>query len=154
MSKTITIIFCFIFCCITACSEDTLSPEDEIKQYIANGKMAAEERSHNELGNLIDEHYRDQKGLNKKQIIKMARGYFFTHKNIHLLTQVVSIDFQNKKRAFVVLYVAMAGNVIADLSTLTSIRAQVYRFDLQLIKDDKWLLQQAKWQTARVQDML
>jgi len=143
-----------IFFCITACSDEATSPENEIKQYIESGKLATEKRSHSDLANLIDESYKDHRGWNRLDIKKIARAYFFTHKNIHLLTKIDSIDFQNENSAFVVLHVAMAGNVITDLNSLTSLRARIYKFELQLIKNDVWLLQQAKWQTANIKDML
>jgi len=154
MNKLISSFLIFIFICLTSCSGDKTSPEDEIKQYIESGKLAAENRSHSELADLIDKQYRDHKGLDKKQLKNMARGYFFTHENIHLLTKIESIDFQNENNAFVVLHVAMAGNTIKDLNAITRLRARVYRFELQLIKDDTWLLQQAKWKSADIADML
>ena len=144
----------FIFLCITSCSDEATSPEEEIKQYIENGKLATEKRNHSELADLIDESYKDQRGWNRLDIKKVARAYFFTHKNIHLLTKIDSIDFQNKNSAFVILHVAMAGNVITDLNSLSSLRARIYKFELQLIKNDVWLLQQAKWETANFKDML
>jgi hypothetical protein len=147
------LVIIFIFNLIS-CSDETLSPENEIKQFIENGKIAAESRSHNDLAELIDEQYRDQKGWDKKQIKNLARAYFFTHKNIYLFTKIRSIDFQDQNRAFVILHVAMAGSAIDDLSALSSLRARVYEFQLQLIKDDVWLLQQAKWKSANIKDML
>lgn len=148
-----TFLIFFLFC-ITACSDETTSPEEEIKQYIKNGKLATEKRSHSELADLIDESYKDQRGWNRLDIKKIARAYFFKHKNIHLLTKIDSIDFQNKNSAFVVLHIAMAGNVITDLNSLSSLRARIYKFELQLIKNDVWLLQQAKWEPASIKDML
>jgi len=153
MKLTFNTFLLFIFFFITACSNEITSPEEEIKQYIENGKQAAEKRNHSELADLIDESYKDQRGWNRLDIEKIARAYFFTHKNIHLLTKLESIDFQNKNSAFVVLHVAMAGNVITDLNSLTSLRARIYKFELQLIKNDVWLLQQAKWETANIKDM-
>jgi len=154
MNKFISSFFLFVIICLTSCSEDVLSPEDEIRQYIESAKLAAESRSHSELADLIDEQYRDHKGLDKKQLKNMARGYFFSHENIHLLTKIESINFQNENNAFVVFHVAMASNIIKDLNAITRLRARVYRFELQLIKKDMWLLQQAKWKPADIKDIL
>lgn len=149
------ILCSFLFCCtLLSCSENTVTPEDEIRQYIEAGKIAAEKRSHNDLSDLIDENYRDHKGLNKNQITKMARAYFFTHKNIHLYTQIESIELQDKNRAFVILNAAMAGSRISNISSLTKIGARVYKFELQLIKDNEWLLQQATWKRINLKDLL
>jgi len=137
-----------------SCSSEKLSPEDEIKQYIESGKLAAENRSYSDLAELISEQYKDHKGLNKKRLKNMARAYFLTHQNIFLLTKIDSINFQNENSAFVVVYVAMAGTVISDLNALSRLRSRIYKFELQLIKNDTWLLEQAKWKSANINDML
>ncbi|HED35363.1 MAG TPA: hypothetical protein ENJ08_14300 [Gammaproteobacteria bacterium] len=65
------------------------------------------------------DNYRDQQNFDKKKVRQMARGYFFTHKNIHLFTQIENIHFLNDKSAFVTVHVAMAGTVITDINALT-----------------------------------
>jgi len=154
MKKIFLSFLIIILVSITACSDEKTSPEDEIKSYINSGKLAAERRSSSDLADLIDKNYRDQRGWNKQKVKKIARAYFFTHKNINLLTKIDSIDFQSNNSAFVVLHVAMAGNVITDVNSLTSLRARIYKFELQLIKDEVWLLQQAKWKPAKIKDIL
>ena len=138
---------------LNGCSSDALSKEDEIKQYIEAGVEAAENRSSSDLAELIDESYRDDKSYNKTQLAKIARLYFFRHKNIFLFTKLNEIEFVAENQALVSLYVAMAGSVISDSSVLSSLRAKTYRFELELIKQDKWLLTRATWQPASVGDM-
>jgi len=139
---------------LTSCTDEALTPEDEIKAFIASGKEAAENRSHNDLGYLVSNDYQDQKNLNKKQITALARAYFFRHKNIHLFTKIDTINFKDNNQAFVVVYVAMAGSAIVDLNTLSSLRARTYRFELLLEKNEEWLLRQAKWKSAKLNDIL
>ncbi|MCK4709347.1 MAG: hypothetical protein KAU21_12075 [Gammaproteobacteria bacterium] len=150
-------IFILFFVCVTffvsSCSDRELSREDEIRQYIERGVEVAEDRSSSDLADLIDESYRDHKGLGKQQVKKMLRAYFFMHKNIYLFTKIRDIKFLSDNEASVTLHVAMAGSVIADASVLSSLRARLYKFELQLIKQDEWLLQQAKWQPASMHDM-
>jgi len=133
-----------------ACSDDELSREDEIKQFIESGIEAAESRNSGDLAELIDENYLDDKALNKKQLTKLVRLYFFRHKNIFLFTKFGEIEFLTDNVALVTLHVAMAGSVISDASMLTSLTAQTYKFELELIKRDEWLLQRAKWQRASI----
>jgi len=150
----------FLFVCIccvlliSSCADEALTPEDEIKAYIASGKEAAENRSHSDVADLISENYKDQKNLDKKKIAGLARAYFFRHKNIHLFTKIDSIDFKDDNQAFVIVYVAMAGSAIVDINTLGSLRARIYRFDLLLEKNEEWLLRQAKWNRAKLKDIL
>jgi len=86
-------------------------------------------------------------------LTKLARLYFFRHKNIYLFTKIREIKFYSESRASVTVYVAMAGSVIADVSVLSSLRARVYKFELDLVKQDEWLLEQASWQPANMSEM-
>ena len=143
--------------CITlllnACSDSALSREDEIKQTIETGVKAAENRSSSDLAKLVDDNYLDQKGLNKNELSKLVRLYFFRHKNIYLFTKLDGIEFLAENEALVTLHVAMAGSVISDVTALSSLTAKIYKFELELVKQDEWLLRQAKWQRASMGDM-
>jgi len=152
--QRLTVFLLFIFSCLLlACSEEENDPQNEIREYIENAKLSVENRSHSDASELIHDSYLDQQGMNKKAATAKLRAYFFIHKNIHLHTQIESIDLRNENEAFVVVHVVMAANAIADINALTSLRARVYRFELLLLKDDKWLLKQAKWQTAKIKDL-
>ncbi|MCZ6486858.1 MAG: hypothetical protein O6703_01630 [Gammaproteobacteria bacterium] len=129
------------------------SPEDQIRQYIETGVTAAENRSADDLAELIHDNYLDLRGINKAQLTRLLRLYFFRHKNIYLFTKLKEINFLSDKQAQVSLYVAMAGTLISDLTTLSSLRAQIYEFELQLIKDEEWLLREAKWQAIAIGDI-
>jgi len=136
-----------------ACSDDELSREDEIKLYIESGIEAAEDRSISDLAELIDENYLDEKSINKAQLTKLLRLYFFRHKNIYLFKKIDEIDFLAENEALVTLHIAMAGSVISDVNSLTSLTAKIYQFELYLVKQEEWLLQQAKWQAGSIGDL-
>lgn len=148
-----------ILCCLSiltlvvGCFDSALSPEDQVRQFIEAGVQAAEDRSAKDLAELIHIEYKDRRGYGKNQIEKLSKLYFFRHKNIYLLTKINEIDFLSENEAQVSMHVAMAGNVISDTSLLSSLRARIYKFELLLIKDEAWLLQQASWQPASVGDM-
>jgi hypothetical protein len=148
-------LYCFIclFVMLGACSDKPLSREEQVKQFIDKGINAAEDRSHRDLGELIDEGYLDQKGLNKTQLIKLSKLYFFRHKNIFLFTKIDEIDFVTENEAAVSLHVAMAGSTISSASALLNLRARIYRFELELVKKDGWLLRDASWSPASMTDM-
>ena len=152
-NKVLILIIPCITLLVHACSDGTLSREDEIKQYIETGIEAAENRSTRDLAELIDEKYLDEKRLNKTQLTKLVRLYFFRHKNIYLFTKVDEIEFLADNEAIVTLHVAMAGSVISDASLLASLRAETFKFELELIKQDEWLLRRASWRRARMMDM-
>ncbi len=137
---------------LPACSDGT-SPEDEIRVYIAAAVDAAEARDAGDLADMIDAAYRDEQGHDKKRLGSMLRAYFFRHKNIHLFSKIGAIEMLADNRAQVHLHVAMAGSVIADVNALAALRAQIYAFELTLVKDDDWLLQQARWRPAGIADL-
>ena len=139
---------------IQACSSNETSKEDQVRLYINELKVSAEKRSHTEIGMKVDDNYSDYKQLNKSQLIGLAARYFFMHNNIHLFVKIEEMTFHSKNQVNVILYVAMAGNVISDASMLTSLRAKIYKFDLHLIKEDEWLLKLADWKRSNVKDMM
>ena len=151
VSKALLIFsICLLF---LACSSKPTTPEDDIRVYLENAVEAAENRDHGDLSDLIDDGYLDQRGMDKSQLSTLLRAYFFRHKNIYLFTKIRDISFPADNEAAVTLHVAMAGSVISDASALASLRARMFRFELQLIKQDEWLLRSAKWQIANMADM-
>jgi hypothetical protein len=142
----------WVFILIQSCSDNAVSSQDEIRAYIDSGVNAAESRDMDAMAELMHGDYSDQKGYNKKQLTGLLRGYFFRHKNIHLFTKIDSIELLAENEAIVRMHVAMAGSVIADVDALAALRARIYRFELQLIKQDEWLLTYAVWGPASMSD--
>ena len=154
MRKIIKSFFIFSLCFfLFACSGD-ISKEDQVRQFIDTAKNAAENRSYVDLAQLIHKEYADHKAMDKSQLVSFTGRYFLTHKNIHLFTKIDEMVFYSENKVKVTLYAAMAGNVISDVSVLLSLRAKVYKFELQLVKEDQWLLQLADWQQSSVKEMM
>ena len=150
--KTIFLVFYLAWATMLmqACSETAKSPEDEIRDFIQSSVEAAENRDLDSLNDLVHGNYIDQKGYNRQRLGGLLRAYFFRHKNIYLFTKIEEIDLLADNKAMVRLYVAMAGSVISDINALAALRAQLYEFELQLIKEDDWLLHHASWKPASI----
>jgi hypothetical protein len=138
---------------IQACSDSATSPEDEIRRYIEAGVQAGEDRSVDDLSELIHSEYIDQNGYGREQLGKLLRAYFFRHKSIHLFTRIDEIELLTANEAIVRLHVAMAGTVISDVTALSGLSARIYRFELQLFKQGEWLLRHASWARASLSDL-
>jgi hypothetical protein len=132
-----------------ACSDDG-SPETQIRRWIGSAVQAAEERSADGLNDLLHDNFIDQHGNNRQQLARLLRAYFFRHQSIHLFTRIDSIEMLSANQASVSLHVAMAGTVISDVSALSSLSARIYHFELQLVKQDDWLLRHASWEPASI----
>ena len=148
-------VFCLVWAVLLlqACSETAIPPEEQIRQFIKSGVEAAENSSLDDLSDLIHGNYLDQKGYNKQRLDGLLKAYFFRHKDIYLFTKIEEINLFAENQATVLLYVAMAGSVISDVDAIAAMRARIYQFELQLIKEDDWLLHHATWKPARVLDL-
>jgi hypothetical protein len=136
---------------LQACSGDSDSPEVQIQRFIDSAVQAGEARSADRIGDLLHRDFIDQQGNNGKQIGRLLRAYFFRHQNIHLFTRIDDIEILADNQASVSLHVAMAGTVISDITALASLQARVYRFELQMVReDDDWLLRHASWESANL----
>jgi hypothetical protein len=144
-----TVLLALVLLQLQACSDDG-SPEDQVRHLIDSAVQAAEDRSPDGLRDLMHTDFIDQQGNNRQQLVKLLRVYFFRHKNIHLFTRIDSIEMLSANQASVSLNVAMAGTVISDVNALSSLSARIYRFELQLIKQDDWLLRHASWEPASI----
>ena len=140
------IVALFLSVAVSGCSPQVQSPEEEIRQFIDRGIAAAEDRSAGTLADMIHEQYADRKGFTRQQLVKTLRLYFFRHDNIHLFRKIDHIQLHGTREATVELSVAMAGSVVSEASAWSGLRANVYRFQLELSKDDDWLLRKAEWQ--------
>ncbi len=138
---------------LLGCSGGTNLPEDEIRNFIAGAVEAAERRSPADLTQMIHDSYLDQRGYNKQQVRSLLRVYFLRHKNIHLFTRIGEIELLGDNQATARLHVAMAGSVISDIDAVSALRAQIYGFELRLVKQDEWLLQHASWKPASLVDL-
>jgi len=153
--KTAFRVSCLIWAVILmqACSDGRESPEAEIQSFIKAVVEAAENRNINDINDLVHANYLDQKGYDRQRLGGLLRAYYFRHKDIYLFTKIEEIDLHAGNEAMVRLYVAMAGSVISDVDALASLRAQIYLFELRLIKEDNWLLHHASWRPASIIDL-
>ena len=142
-----------ILCLAQACSSDGRSPEDQVRRFVDSAIEAGEGRNTGDLLGLTHVDYSDQQGNNRKRLEGLLRAYFFRHKNIHLFSRIDSIEVLGDNQATVKLHLAMAGTVISDVDALARLSARVYRFELQLVREDDWQLRHATWAPASLGDL-
>lgn len=139
---------------LAACSGQPESLETEIRAFIAQAQAAAEERNARELRALIAEDYVDVRGNNRQAIEKLIRLHLFRNQSIHVLTRVRAIEFPEPERALVTVMTALAGRPVASADELAGLNADLYRFDLELIRrgKDDWQVRHAAWEPASLAD--
>ena len=129
------------------------SPEEQVRQYVAAAEAVVEARNLGDLKELIAEKYQDDQGRTRRDIVAIAARYLYANKNIHVLTRIEGLTFPAPEQARLAVYAALTGQNVSDLDALLNMQADLYRFDLELGKDDgKWLLLRADWRPARGED--
>ena len=146
--------FAAILLLLSGCGEPD-SPENRIRQLIADGESAVEARSLADVRTLISEKYLDDKKRSRRDLSRLLAGYFLRHKSIHLLVQINEILVEEPDRARAVIYVAMAGRPLDDVSQLPLVHADLYRFELEfLVVEGEWRVTGGAWRKAAGRDFL
>ena len=138
---------------LAACSRDSSSPEAEIRALVAQAQTAAEARDVRGLRALVAEDYADAQGHDRKAVENLIRLHILRNQSIHLFTRIGDIAFPQPDRATVSVAAAMAGRPLASAGELVGVNADLYRFDLELIRrGGEWQVRRAAWKPARLED--
>ena len=138
---------------LIACSRDADSPTAQIRALVTQAQTAAEARDARSLRALIAEDYADAHGYDQKAVENLIRLHILRNQSIHLLIRIRDIAFPQPDHATVSVAAAMAGRPVANPGDLVGINADLYRFDLELVRrDDAWQVQRAAWEPARLDD--
>ncbi len=139
---------------LSACG-DSDTPQQRIERMIDAGESAVESRSLSATGKLISPVFQDHEGRGRKEMMQILAGLFWRHKHIHLLVQTDRIEMLDEQRARVLVYVAMAGHAITGVDDLASLRAHLYRFDLEVREEEgEWWVTSGSWRPADRSDFL
>jgi len=145
------ILIFFLFLLGNCSGGDT--PEDQIRRFVAAGEQAAEKKDIGGIKDLISEQYKDERGRTRKDIVAVAMRYFLANKNIHLLTRIKDLEVLSEKKALLKVYVAMSGKDVEGADSLLNVQADLYRFDLVLVKEGgDWQVIRADWYSALRED--
>ncbi len=138
---------------LVACSRNADSPEAEIRALVAQAQTAAEARDAPGLRALIADNYADVQGNDRKAMENLIRLHILRNQSIHLFTRIRSIALPQPDHAMVSVAAAMAGRPVANAGELVGLNADLYRFDLELIRrGGEWQVQRAAWEPARLDD--
>ena len=118
------------------------SPEQEVRDTIAAGERAAEDRDAGALIDLISEHYSDAEGRDAEVLSQYLRGYLLTHPSIHLVTRIESIELPY--RDFAKVRVTVGSLAREDAGETLDLAADVDELEIELTKEgDDWRVTRA-----------
>ena len=150
----VLILICFSLSFLSGCSQE-VSPESQVRLFIADGETAAEKRQVKDIKKMVSDNYADDHKRKKIDLVRIVAGYFLRHKNIHLFSHIGSLHFPEKGRAELTLFVAMSGQPVTDAKALFDIRADLNRLDMVLVlENSKWRLKKAVWRQAQIDDFI
>lgn len=135
---------------LAACGGQPDSPEAALRALLARAEQAAEARNAEALAGLLAEDYRDRAGRGPAEIERLLRLYFLRHREIHLLTDIETIELPYRDFARATVVVGMAGDDGALLP-----RTGVWRFELEFnLVEGEWRVSRAEWARARGTELL
>jgi hypothetical protein len=146
----IALLFVFTLL-LSGCSQDSDSAESQIRSMLSSMETAIQERSLDKVKSLVSPDYKDEWHPNRRAALRSLLIYFQGHTSIHLLTRVSELAISDdEKTAALVVFVGMAGKPIENADYLVALNADLYRFEVELAKDDDdWLVAGASWQRVR-----
>jgi len=140
LCRSLVSVACIV--ALTACGGPEAGPEEQLRQWVSHGEVAAEAKERRELVGMISPAYTDARGNERSDIENILRAYFFRQNSITLLTKIEEVRLIADSAAEIELTVGMAGQNDGVLG----FSADAYRFELELTQEgDDWLLISARW---------
>lgn len=119
----------------------------DMEQHIENG----------DLGKFMDffsDDYLDSRSNRKQDVRNLARLQILRNRNRHLFQQVTQIHVNEGRSAEAVIIVAMTGQSIDSATLLRNMRAELMKFKVEFVFDDRWRVISAEWARAEIGDFL
>lgn len=117
-------------------------------------EAGAQARDVGALKEQVSEAYADGAGNDKRAIGALVGLHLLRNESIHLLTRIRSVELPEPGAARAVAVVAMAGVPIPGPEALSTLRADLYRFDLALREEDGvWRVTGAAWRPASIDEL-
>lgn len=133
---------------LISCSDNEITPEEQIRQWVTEGVKLAEERKRDSLLEMVHDEYKDGKQRTKKDINRVLFALFAKNKSINLFNRIKSIEVEGKS-AKVEIVLAMTAKPEDKSKDIRVLKADLFIFTLNLAYDDIWLLKEASWKRSR-----
>ncbi|MDZ7841785.1 MAG: hypothetical protein U5R46_13375 [Gammaproteobacteria bacterium] len=139
---------------LAACGGPEESPEARIKDLISRAEQAAEDHDLSVFRDSVSDDYQDDHGYNRQTVLRLVQGMLLRNRSIHLLSLVREVRVGDGTAHARVL-VAMASRPIESADALLNVRADLMRFDVQLVLEgDEWWVRAVDWERAEMADFL
>jgi len=112
------------------------TPEDRVRNYIDQVAESAGARNWRDFDEYVADDYSDARGLQKKDVLAIVTRYILVNQHIHILKRIASVRVEDSGDAHAVVYAAMAGQPVSGPEDFARIKADFYRFEIDLSTGD------------------
>jgi hypothetical protein len=109
-------------------------PEAEIRALLAAAEQAAEERDVGFFGSVLGAGYRDSRGNDRDELIRLLRGYFLANQRVEIVSRVDEIVLEGEDAARAVVHAGLVGQR-SGATLIDGVQADLYRFEVELVND-------------------
>jgi len=151
-----TILLIVLFLTVLSCStEQKLTKEQLLRQSIKELEIRFEERKLGQIVEYVSVSYQDEQGRDLKDIKQVIQLQLMRHKSLYVFSSINEINWIDDSNADVQITTAMAGKPIKSASILTSIRADMVKFDVRFVLEGEiYKVQSVIWSWAEPSDFL
>jgi hypothetical protein len=112
----------------------TSDPEAEIRALLAAAEEAAEARDVGFFSDLVGPGYRDSRGRDRAELLRMLRGLFLANQRIAVVSRVDEVALEGTDAARAVVHAGLLGQR-SGAELLAGVDADLYRFELELVNE-------------------
>lgn len=137
-----------------ACSRHELTPEQQVRERIEEGRQLAEQRDAGGLAELLSADFHGPDAITRRDMRALLTRLFFRYRSPHFLVRIQELHSLPDGRIRARLLIAMASAPLA-LDKLAEIHARLMALELRFRRDgDAWRVVQGKWRNASLADFL
>ena len=139
-----------------ACSEPVQEPEQQIRDLVGEIERASRDKDIQALKDMVSASYSDRVGRKQENLHSLIKLHYLRRRDVFLLTRIETLELPAPGRAKFSLLAALAGTPLESEATLRDVRADLYRFELELRDEGsgRWRVVSADWRPARLDDFL
>lgn len=121
-------------------------PTTQIRELLAGAGRAAEQRDTGYFRDFLGTAYRDARGNDRDEMLRLIRGYFLTHQSVEVVSHIDSVELEGRDAARAVVHAGLVGRRAGE-SLLGGTEGNLYRLELELVAEDgSWHIIGARWE--------
>ena len=130
-------------------------PEQRVRAFVDRVAASAEARSLRDFPAYLAPGFRTEGGLTRDEALALVARYLLSHRTIHVFQRIQELELRGPDQARVVVVAALAGAPMAGPEDLARLKADLFRFDLELADlGDGFQITGGLWQPVGLDELL